>query len=203
MAKYNILSINKMSSGDKRGLLDMTIAFDYKLLQKLLLLDKISLSSNEDGEVVEIEDEAIATETGDYDYARTEFISDFKPIGHKNPLAKEENHNQLILDETQIQIDASSMSACHHHPANCKYHEEGDTLLASDEHYAIQLTPEYWLSSKVDLSALHEFNTRVSKMHVVFEFEKDDIQNQTVMHIENSTSQQLFPMNDMAIYLET
>lgn len=197
MAKYNILNINKMTSGDKRGLLDMTIALDYKVLQKLLLLDKISLSSIED-DVIEVEDEAIATETGDYEYARTEFISDFKPENTKNPLAKEENLQQLILDETQVQIDASSMSACQHHPSTCEYYKDGDAgLSAQDEHYAIQLTPEWWLSSKIDLSTLHEFNSRISKLHVVFEFEKDDIRNQTVMHIENSTSQQLFPLNDI------
>ena len=84
MARYNILSINKMSSGDTRGLLDMTIAFDYKLVQSLLLLDKTPKSDGFAGE-----DEAIATETSDYKYAKTEYISDYKPTRTKSPLSKE------------------------------------------------------------------------------------------------------------------
>jgi len=48
----------------------------------------------------EHEDAGIHTETGDYEYVKTEYISDFKPARTRNPLADEQQRSHLILNET-------------------------------------------------------------------------------------------------------
>ena len=106
MARYNILRLNKISSGERRGLIDMVIQLDYNVLKDVLLLDATSADWENH---LSIEDTAIRTETGDYAYHRDFFVSDYKPASHKNPLALEDSPSNLILDETQYRISAASI----------------------------------------------------------------------------------------------
>lgn len=183
MAKYNILQINHISSGTKRGLIDMTIQFDQKLMQDLILLDRTINRNNE-----EVEDAGICTETGDYEYAKTEYISKYLPASQKTPLSKSESGYHLILNETQRQIDASTV-------------QTSATVSDDDKecYYAIQLTPESWLSSKVELSVLEQWNAKVAKMRVIYEFEKDFLNNaKTCFKTEsNGIQTTLLPLNDI------
>ena len=102
MARFDIVSINKMSCGSSRGLLDMTIAFDKELMQKLVLLKR--------EDKVDGEEQGICTETGTYKYAKTECIHDYKN-GQVSALATESNASSLILDETQKYISAGTVSS--------------------------------------------------------------------------------------------
>ena len=92
MAKFNILSINKMTAGERRGLIDMTISLSYDLANAIVL-DGI-LSSNET-----TEDVAISVESGNPQHARTEYVSDFDPARAKNPLAMEDLSTSILLSE--------------------------------------------------------------------------------------------------------
>ena len=91
MAKFNILSINKMTAGERRGLIDMTISLDYRITD-LFLLDAISAFEDSPKEVG-------LSVAALKDYGRTKYISDFKPAGNKNPLAQEISNVSLVLQE--------------------------------------------------------------------------------------------------------
>lgn len=175
MAKYNILRLNKMSSGMKRGLIDMNLKLDYTIAKDLLLLDRtVNLNGKEH------EDAGICTETGDYEYVKSDYISDFKPAGAKQPLAHAEDATSLVLNETQFQIHADSLS----------------DDLSVNQPYAIQLTPESWLSDQVQLSTVEMFNSKYSNMHVVYEFEKQKAPNaKTVLEEDIATT--VLPLNDI------
>ncbi len=160
-----------MTSGETRGLLDMTISLDYSIAQSVILLDKTPKYDGEDGE-----DTAIVTESSAYDYAKTEYIQNYKQPRIPNPLSKEQNTEHIILNETQSIIDSSTLSS---------------------EVYELQLTPESWLSST---SNTVDFNDAVSKsyrLRVVYEFEKIDFDNANAVTIENATQKILLPLNDI------
>lgn len=91
MAKFNILSINKMTAGERRGLIDMTISLDYRITD-LFLLDAVSAFADGPKEVG-------LSVTAPKEDGRTEYISDFKPSGTKNPLAQEISNASLVLQE--------------------------------------------------------------------------------------------------------
>lgn len=102
MAKFNILSINKMTAGERRGLIDMTISLDYEIAN-ILLLDK----TNNNG----IEDAGLSV--AKMQEAKTEYISDFKPNDVKNPLAQEVSSTSLVLQEDQKKwLSSTTMPAC-------------------------------------------------------------------------------------------
>lgn len=170
----------------------MTVNIEDRVLQSMFFLDKTPKSDGTIGE-----DTAIITETGDYEYAKTEYISDFKPSQSRNPLAREDDAKSLVLNETQKAIDASTLSACHHHDESCEYYSSGDSLSAIDEHYTIQLTPESWLSSRLDPTIVAEYNSKIHRIRVVYEFEKQFKTNSEAVLIDNAVQTQFLPMNDL------
>ena len=56
MAKFNILSINKMTSGDRRGLIDMTISLDYDIasasMTKMRVIYEFEKSINDNSKTI-------------------------------------------------------------------------------------------------------------------------------------------------------
>lgn len=93
MAQYKIISINKMSAGSRRGLLDMTIALDYTVNQSIYLLGASTLSGSSSTEI-----SGITTESSKYEYAKTDVIEDYYN-GARSPLSKEDSKWSLILNE--------------------------------------------------------------------------------------------------------
>ena len=71
MARYTIKHINKISSGPKRGLIDMVVGLDYLAQAPIVFLD----ATNQNGDEVS----GVVTESNrDYSYVDTEYISDYK-----------------------------------------------------------------------------------------------------------------------------
>jgi len=61
------------------------------------------------------------------------------------------------------------------------------------------LTPESWLSSKIELSVLEQWNAKMAKMRVIYEFEKDSLKNAKTCLKTNANGIQttLLPLNDI------
>ena len=158
-----------MSCGDTRGLLDMTIAFDKNLVDNLILLKR--------EEKIGDFHQGICTESGKYECANTECIYDYNPTNTISRLGLEHNVNNAILNETQKYISAETID-------NSKY--------------AIQLTPEKWLSSSMSNPKLiDEYNKRKAKIHVIYEFERKPRDNAKTVLIETSTNDELLPLYDI------
>ena len=165
-----------MSCGDRRGLIDMDIQLDYSLLNDVLLLQGTHVSVDQaqlDADV------GIITETGDITYTRNESIYNYPRQDQKNPLALEESSEYLVLDEHQNNVASGDWA----------------TDIDNNPPYAVQLTPEFWLSAHVDQAVLDEFNNRAVKMRVVYEFEFDKKTNQPVCLSNESTT--TLPLNDL------
>lgn len=157
MAQYKILRVNKLTCGSRRGLVDMDIQIQG-ISPEVYLLPATNI--NKDGE----QDAGIATESNvNYEYARTQAIYDYYDNG-KSKIAQEgasEEDLCIMLDEQQPTIALSTYNN------RLSAH---DGLSGSS---AIQLTPESWLSTTIDLNSIDSFNSSVSAFRVVYEFELD------------------------------
>ena len=137
MALLKIQKLNKMTCGNRRGLIDMTVQIrdiipDIYLLPgtEVSLLSSCPSSQRNAG---------IATESNvDYEYARTDAIYDYYRAGQKHQLVQETN-NKLVLNEHQTSIDIDT------------YNDQISATGGLSGSSAIQLTPEFWiLSAKSD-----------------------------------------------------
>ena len=95
MAEYRIVSVNKMSSGARRGVIDMTIALGYAVNDKVFLLDGISVDVNDP----ETEDTAIEIESA-YKHSLSEYLGSYKSSNLSNALATEKSLSSIVLNET-------------------------------------------------------------------------------------------------------
>ena len=182
MARYNILRLNKISSGARRGLVDMVIQLDYNIMKDLLLLDATSADW---ANSLSIEDTAIRTETGDYEYCRDFFMSNYNSPAHKNPLATEETPANLILNETQYRISSSTIQRI----------DSNDKSTLSNA-YAIQLTPEWWLKQPT-IEEVSAYASKMKELHVVYEFEKSAVDNEKTCFKDGSNNFKNLPLNDI------
>lgn len=149
----------------------MTIRFDQKLLQEILLL-----KGTVDNQGI-LEEKGICTETGPYDCTREDAIYDYRLPNEKSPLSREDNTRDLIINETQQKIDASSIS---------------------EDRSAIQLTPQSWLESVAnDPTVLQQFNNNFAKLRVIYEFERNSIVNAKTVLVEKNTGVELNALNDL------
>ena len=147
----------------------MVVGLDYLAQAPIVFLD----ATNQNGDEVS----GVVTESNrDYSYVDTEYISDYKDQNIKNPLATEQQNTSLVLNETQKMISASTVLQ--------NYHDH------------IQLTPEWWLSSKFDPESAREFNERMSNIRVIYEFEKNISANQQAI-LMDSNQIPLMPLNDI------
>lgn len=163
-----------MTSGERRGLVDMTISLDYDIA-RTLLLDTTRMSEDK---TMLIEDTGLSTESGSIQYARTEYVSDYKPNNKKNPLAEEDLSVSLVLNEDQKHWLSSSI----------------DRSIAE----CIQLTTKEQLEAKNASASLDEFSTKMTKMHVIYEFEKvADDNSKTLLQCSNAQKSMLMPLNDL------
>lgn len=97
MAQYKILKINKMTSGSRRGLIDMDIQLDYRSAKDIILLEGLSAKmSDMPGPVLSA---GIITESGKFRYVRDQYIADFYE-GLSNALATDLCSQSIVLNET-------------------------------------------------------------------------------------------------------
>ena len=178
MALYKVLRLNKMSSGSRRGLIDMDIQLNYIAANDLILLRGLSdyFEFNQE----QLSALGIMTESGDFNFIRDKYIENY--YNHSvNPLAYEQSADAIVLNETQVSIDPMTLS----------------DSLSVNQPYALQLTPMSWLSSEqVQNEILSAFNLKQQRMHVIFEFEVDQIANDKACLNESSVLK-TFPLNDL------
>lgn len=160
MAIFKILRLNKMTCGNRRGLIDMNVQM-YGAYDDLYLLPGTHVNEPPN------EDVGIITESNtNYKYAGTDALYDYpKNDNKKCAMNIETSVSDLVLNEDQLSIDISS------------YVSSSTTPYDKTSSDAIQLTPEFWLSSRSRLSGLSEFNSKLSSVRVVYEFEIDTSRN--------------------------
>ena len=190
MAVFKIVRLNKMTCGNRRGLIDMDIQVQ-SIKSDIYLLPGTGLSGTSSA----LSDAGIITESNnDYEYLRNASLYDYYPKNTKSEILQERRSQQnnptegnvdTILNENQISIDLNT------------YNDQlssHDGLSGSD---AIQLTPEFWLLSSYEQQRVDQFNTQVSCMRVVFEFELDNHANEKALLTLKDTNTQLLPLNDL------
>ena len=96
-----------MSSGDRRGLIDMDIQLNYIAANDLILLRGLSDYFEISGDSLSAA--GIMTESGDFKFIRDQYIENYYN-GSANPLAYEQSAEAIVLNETQVSVDAMSLS---------------------------------------------------------------------------------------------
>lgn len=179
MAVFKILRLNKMTCGNRRGLIDMDIQINA-LAPEVYLLPGTDISGLS-GYPAEQTDAGIITESNtDYKYSRTNAIYDYPSSNNAKKAMQMENTSEFVLNEAQTSIDSNTYD---------------NTLSTSD---AIQLTPEFWLSTKIDDEAIAKMNAKLSCVRFVYEFELDAVSNhKALLSTDNQSISRMIPMNDL------
>ena len=183
MALLKIQKLNKMTCGNRRGLIDMTVQIrdiipDIYLLPgtEVSLLSSCPSSQRNAG---------IATESNvDYEYARTDAIYDYYRAGQKHQLVQETN-NKLVLNEHQTSIDIDT------------YNDQISATGGLSGSSAIQLTPEFWILSAKSDDEIDEFNEKLSSIRVIYEFELCSMANTKPLLSALGSNSQFLPLNDL------
>ena len=175
MARYKILQLNKMTCGSRRGLIDMIVQIQPIAPETCLLAGTDIFGQQYAG---------IATESNtDYEFARTQPLYCYEPKDNKTPIEQEQSTTNVILTEEQPEILLSTY--------NNKLSATEDLSGSS----AIQLTLAKQLSTIIDEDQIDEFNSQISSIRVIYEFELDANANKKAC-LENQHTQML-PLNDL------
>lgn len=178
MAVFKIVRLNKMTCGNRRGLIDMDIHIS-PLVFDVCLLPGTNVSSLPGYPAYQTDAGIITESNTDYEYARTDAIYDY-PSKNSKKAMQMDNTDNLVLNEDQQAIDISTYD---------------NSLSTSD---AIQLTPLSWLSSNIDFEVIYKMNVEMSCVRVVYEFELDlNANHKALLNTDDSSTSYVIPMNDL------
>lgn len=212
MAQYDIVSLNYITSGPRRGFLDLTLRSSDKTGMHLTLLDKTFEAELDDGTLSGVEHTpvngedgiGIVTESGEHDFLRTDYIEDYPLRNIISALGLSSTRGVILLNETQRLVDVESLSGSF--LKDIGKTEDGRISGRYDEGSLLQNPPlAIQLLTSVDYEVVDprardelaclEYNNSLANIHKVFEFERHADPN--VKNVISSPTEKCLPLNDV------
>lgn len=174
-------------------MIDMTIALDYAIQDKVYLLDGISVDMVDPywPYAKQYKEDTAMILDGSYKPSVSEYLQAYKSSDSLCALAKEGNVSAVVMNEKQI-VDWSTYTK-----ATSSDKAAAETIIDNPPTAPIvQLIPEEHMFYFYGTKEISAFNEKSKKIHVLFEFERDSLSNAKTM-LSCINGQSLFPLNDL------